>query len=219
MPDRPREPLYSVGEEIAHAVTHGVGLLLSIGGLVVLVVAASVRGDVWHVVGCAVFGVTLVLLYAASTLYHSIRHQRAKRVLRRLDWSAIFLLIAGSYTPLTLVSLRGGWGWTLLALVWGLAILGIVLQVTIPARVRRISLAIYLAMGWLAVIAVGPLVRSLHPEGLLLLFLGGMAYTLGLVFYGWRRLPYNHAIWHVFVLAGSACHFSCVFGYVIPPAV
>jgi hemolysin III len=218
MPDRLREPSYSVGEEIAHAVTHGLGLLLSIAGLAVLVAAASVRGDAWHVVGCAVFGVTLVLLYAASTLYHSIHHQRAKRVLRKLDWSAIFLLIAGSYTPFTLVSLRGGWGWTLLALVWGLAVLGIVLQVIIPTSVRRLSVAIYLAMGWLVLIAIEPLVRSLHSEGLVLLVLGGLAYTLGLAFYAWRRLPYNHAIWHVFVLAGSACHFSCVLGYVIPPA-
>ena len=218
MQNRPSEPSYTLGEEIAHAVTHGVGLLLSIAGLAILVVAASVRGDAWHVVGCAVFGVTLVLLYAASTLYHSIHHQRAKRVLRRLDWAAIFLLIAGSYTPFTLVSLRGGWGWTLLGLVWGLAVLGIVLQVTMPGRVRRLSVAIYLAMGWLALIALGPLVRSLHSEGLVLLFLGGIAYTLGLAFYGWRRLPYNHAIWHLFVLAGSACHFSCVLGYVIPPA-
>jgi hemolysin III len=218
MPDRPSEPSYTFGEEIAHAVTHGVGLLLSIAGLAVLVVAASVRGDAWHVAGCAVFGVTLVLLYAASTLYHSIHHQRAKRVLRKLDWSAIFLLIAGSYTPFTLVSLRGGWGWTLLALVWGLAVLGIVLQVTFPVRVRRLSVAIYLTMGWLVLIAIEPLVRSLHSEGLVLLVLGGLAYTLGLAFYAWRRLPYNHAIWHLFVLAGSACHFSCVLGYVIPPA-
>ena len=118
-----REPFYTPGEEIAHAVTHGLGLLLSIAGLAVLVVAASVRGDVWHLVGCAIFGATLVLLYAASTLYHSIRHQRAKRVLRHFDHAAVYLLIAGSYTPFTLVSLRGGWGWTLLALVWGLAIL------------------------------------------------------------------------------------------------
>jgi hemolysin III len=219
MRDRPREPFYTLGEEIAHAVTHGLGLVLSIAGLAVLVVAASVRGDAWHVVGCAVFGVTLVLLYTASTLYHSIAHRRAKRVLRKLDWAAIFLLIAGSYTPFTLVSLRGGWGWTLLALVWSLAILGIVLQVTIPVRVRRVSVAIYLAMGWLVLIAIGPLVRSLPSEGLVLLFLGGVAYTLGLAFYAWRRLPYNHAIWHLFVLAGSACHFSCVLGYVIPPAV
>jgi hemolysin III len=218
MRSQAREPFYTLGEEIAHAVTHGLGLLLSIAGLAVLLAAASVRGDAWHVVGCAVFGVTLVLLYAASTLYHSIRHRRAKRVLRKLDWAAIFLLIAGSYTPFTLVSLRGGWGWTLLAVVWSLAILGIALQVTIPARVRRVSVAIYLAMGWLVVIAIGPLVRSLPSEGLVLLFLGGVAYTLGLAFYAWRRLPYNHAIWHLFVLAGSACHFSCVLGYVIPPA-
>jgi hemolysin III len=217
--NRLEEPLYPLGEEIAHAVTHGLGLLLSIAGLAVLVAMASTRGDAWHVVGCAVFGATLVLLYAASTLYHGVQHRRAKQVLRRLDWAAIFLLIAGSYTPFTLVSLRGGWGWTLLALVWSLAILGVVLQVTIPARVRRVSLAIYLAMGWLALIAIEPLVHALHPEGLVLLFLGGIAYTLGVVFYAWRRLPYHHAIWHLFVLAGSACHFSCVLGYVIPPAV
>jgi hemolysin III len=210
---------YTLGEEIAHAVTHGLGLLLSIVGLAVLVMTASVRGDAWHVVGCAVFGVTLVLLYAASTLYHSIPHPRAKRVLRQLDHAAIFLLIAGSYTPFTLVNLRGGWGWTLLALVWGLAALGIALQVAKPSRVRRPAVPIYLVMGWLIVIAVEPLVRSLHPEGLVLLILGGVAYTLGVVFFAWRRLPYNHAVWHVFVLAGSACHFSCVFGYVLPSAV
>jgi hemolysin III len=219
MRERLGEPFYTLGEEITHAVTHGLGLLLSIGGLAILVAAASVRGDAWHVVGCAVFGATLVLLYAASTLYHGIHSRRAKRVLRQLDYAAIFLLIAGTYTPFTLVSLRGSWGWTLLALVWGLALLGIALQVTIPSRARRLSVPIYLAMGWLVVIAIEPLVRSVHPQGLLLLFLGGLAYTLGVVFFAWRRLPYNHAVWHVFVLAGSACHFSCVLGYVIPSAV
>jgi len=218
MRDRPREPRYTLGEEITHAVTHGLGLVLSIAGLAVLVVAASMRGDVWHLVGCAVFGATLVLLYAASTLYHGIHHRRAKRVLRQLDHAAIYLLIAGTYTPFTLVSLRGGWGWTLLALVWGLAVLGIALQVANPSRVRRPAVPIYLVMGWLALIAIEPLVRSLHSQGLLLLFLGGVAYTLGVVFFAWRRLPYNHAVWHVFVLAGSACHFSCVLRYVIPPA-
>lgn len=219
MHDRPGQPCYTPGEEIAHAVTHGLGLVLSIAGLAVLVAAAITRGDAWHVVGCAVFGATLILLYAASTLYHSVRHPRAKRMLQQFDWAAIFLLIAGSYTPFTLVSLRGGWGWTLLALVWGLAILGIALQVTIPAKVRRLSVAIYLAMGWLVLIAIEPLIQSLHSQGVLLLFLGGVAYTLGLVFYAWRRLPYNHAVWHVFVLAGSACHFSCVLVYVIPSAL
>ena len=212
------EPFYTFGEEIAHAVTHGLGLVLSIAGVAVLVAAASVRGDAWHVVGCAVFGATLVLLYAASTLYHGVHHKRAKRLLRQFDHAAIYLLIAGSYTPFTLVSLRGGWGWTLLTLVWGLAVLGIALQVTRPSGLRHAAVPIYLAMGWLAVLVIEPLLRSLHSEGLVLLFLGGIAYTLGLIFYAWRRLPYNHAVWHLFVLAGSAFHFSCVLGYVIPPA-
>jgi hemolysin III len=211
-------PLYSVAEEIVHAVTHGVGLVLSAAGLVALMVAASLRGNAWHVVGCAVFGTTLVLLYAASTLYHGVQSPRAKRVLRRVDHAAIFLLIAGSYTPFTLVNLRGSWGWTLLALVWGLAILGVALHVAIPRGARRLSVPLSLAMGWLIVIALEPLVRSVHPDGLALLIAGGLAYTLGVVFYAWQRLPYNHAVWHLFVMAGSACHFSCVLGYVIPPA-
>jgi len=218
MRDHRSEPSFTPGEEIAHAVTHGLGLVLSIAGVAVLVAAASVRGDAWHVVSCAVFGVTLVLLYAASTLYHGVHHPRAKRVLQQFDHAAIFLLIAGSYTPFALVTLRGGWGWTLLALVWGLAALGIALQIARRSRVRRPLVPIYLVMGWLALIAIGPLVRSLHPQGLVLLFLGGIAYTLGVVFFAWRRLPYNHAVWHLFVLAGSACHFICVLGYVIPPA-
>jgi hemolysin III len=218
MRDRPGEPSFTLGEEIAHAVTHGLGLVLSIAGVAVLVAAASLRGNAWHVVGCAVFGATLVLLYAASTLYHGVRHRGAKRVLQQLDHAAIFLLIAGSYTPFALVTLRGAWGWTLLALVWGLAVLGIALQVARRSSVSRPLVPIYLVMGWLVLIAIEPLVRSLHPQGLLLLFLGGVAYTLGVVFFAWRRLPYNHAVWHLFVLAGSACHFSCVLGYVIPPA-
>jgi len=217
--DHARLPLYTVGEEIAHVITHGLGLLLSLAGMAVLMVAAWLRGDAWHLVGCAVFGTTLVLLYAASTLYHGVPSPPAKRVLRKLDHAAVYLLIAGTYTPFTLVTLRGSWGWTLLALVWGLAILGIVLQVALPRRARRPAVPLYLAMGWLIVIALEPLVRSVHSAGLVLLILGGLAYTLGVVFYAWQRLPYNHAVWHVFVLAGSICHFSCVLGYVIPPAV
>ena len=193
--------------------------MLSLAGMVVLVISAHLRGDAWHVAGCAVFGTTLVLLYAASTLYHGIPSPPAKRVLRQLDHAAVYLLIAGTYTPFTLVNLRGSWGWTLLALIWGLAVLGIALQVAIPRRVHRACVPLYLAMGWLIVIALEPLVRSVHSGGLLLLVLGGLAYTLGVVFYAWRRLPYNHAVWHVFVLGGSACHFSCVLSYVIPPAL
>ena len=212
------EPLYTAGEEIAHAVTHGLGLMLSVAGLTALVVAASLRGDAWHIIGCTVFGVTLVVTYASSTLYHTIRRPGAKRVLRHLDHAAVFLLIAGTYTPLTLVNLRGAWGFSLLGLVWGLAALGIALQVTSPGAARRFTVPLRLVMGWLVVVAIGPLVGSIHPEGLTLLVLGGLAYTLGVIFYAWRR-PYHHAVWHVFVMAGSACHFSCVLGYVIPPGV
>ncbi len=211
-----REDRYTTSEEVAHALTHGLGLVASVGGLVALVAAAWLRGDAWHVVGGAVFGATLVLLYGTSTLYHGTRHPRVKRIFQRLDHAAIFLLIAGTYTPFTLVSLRGGWGWTLLAVVWGLAILGILLEVA--GNTRRASLPLHLTMGWLVVIAAQPLARAVHPDGLLLLGLGGLAYTLGVVFYAWRGLPYNHAVWHLFVLAGSTCHFACVLGYVIPPA-
>jgi hemolysin III len=211
-----QEPIYSLSEELAHALTHGLGLLASVGGLVTLVATAWLRGDVWHIAGGSIFGATLVLLYASSTLYHGSRSPRVKRLFQRFDHAAIFLLIAGTYTPFTLVSLRGGWGWTLLAIVWCLAILGIALEAA--GHSRRISVALHLAMGWLVVIAAEPLARALHTDGFLLLALGGMAYTLGVLFYAWQRLPYHHAVWHLFVLAGSACHFACVLGYVIPPA-
>jgi hemolysin III len=211
-------PAYSLAEEIAHGITHGVGLALSLAGLAALVVAASLRGDAWHVVGCSVFGATLVLLYAASTLYHSLPRGRAKEVFRRLDHAAIFLLIAGTYTPFALVSLRGALGWALLATVWSLAALGIVLVTTIPHRVRHVSLALQLVMGWLAALALEPLARAVHADGLELLVAGGLAYSIGVVFYAWRRLPYHHAVWHLFVLAGSACHLVCVQRYVLPAA-
>jgi hemolysin III len=217
MQPQARKALYTVGEEIAHALTHGLGLVLSIAGAALLVAAASLRGDAWHVVGCAVFGTTLVLLYAASTLYHGAPVGRAKRILQRLDHAAIFLLIAGTYTPFTLVSLRGDWGFWLLALVWGLALLGVALVAAIPQHMRRLSVALYLAMGWMVVLVLEPLARSVGADGLWLLVVGGLAYSVGVIFYAWERLPYNHAIWHVFVLAGSACHFSCVLGHVVPP--
>jgi len=209
---------YSNREELLHALSHGAGLLLSLAGLAVLVSLASLRGDAWQIVGCAVFGTTLVLLYAASTLYHGMPPGRTKRVFQRLDHAAIFLLIAGTYTPFTLVNLRGAFGWTLFGLVWGLAALGITLQATLPERMEKLSLPLYLAMGWLAVIAAAPLAHALQPAGLALLALGGLAYTLGTLFYAWERLPFHHAVWHGFVLAGSALHFACVLGYVVPAA-
>lgn len=207
---------YSLGEEIAHGVTHGFGAVLSIAGLVALVAVAALRGNAWHVVSCSVFGATLVFLYTASTLYHSVRHARAKRILRLLDHSAIFVLIAGTYTPFTLVSLRGGWGWTLFGLIWGLALLGIFFKVTSRQRFRLLSALLYLLMGWLVVIALKPMVAAVARPGLALLLAGGLAYTVGVTFFAWKRLPYSHAVWHVFVLVGSVPHYLAVLLYVIP---
>lgn len=207
---------YSVREEIAHSAIHGLGAALSVAGLIALVLTASRTGDVWNIASSAVFGVTLILLYVASTLYHSIPSARAKAVLRMLDHAAIYLLIAGTYTPFTLISLRGPWGWTLFAMIWGLALLGIVLKVTAMGRFRGLSLALYLGMGWLVVVALKPLIAAVGQGGLLLLVLGGLSYTLGVAFYVWRRLPYHHAVWHVFVLAGSVFHFFAILLYVAP---
>ena len=207
---------YSVREEIAHSVTHGLGIALSIAGLIALVVTARRTGDPWNIAASAVYGATLILLYLTSTLYHGIPHPPAKRILRVLDHSAIYLLIAGTYTPFTLVSLRGPWGWTLFGLIWGLAILGIVVKVAAVGRFRRLSLVLYLCMGWLVVIALRPLVAAVAQGGLVLLLLGGIAYTSGVVFYVWRRLPYHHAVWHLFVLAGSVLHFFAILLYVAP---
>ncbi len=195
--------------------THGVGGLLAIAGLAVLVTFAAIRGSAWHVVGCSIFGATMVLLYTSSTLYHAIRAPRAKQVLRRLDHAGIFLLIAGTYTPFTLVSLRGPWGWSLLGVIWGLAVLGILLQ-SGSRRHPVLSVALYVAMGWTVLIAIRPLLSSLPRGGLVLLVLGGLAYTAGIAFYAWRRLPFNHSIWHGFVLAGTVLHFFAVLRYVIP---
>ena len=207
---------YSVREEIVHSAIHGLGIALSIAGLIALVLTARRTGDPWDVVASAVYGVTLILLYLASTLYHSIPHARVKRVLRVIDHSAIYLLIAGTYTPFTLVSLRGPWGWTLFGLIWGLAILGIALKVAAMGRFRGLSLALYLGMGWLALVALRPLTAALAQGGLILLVLGGIAYTSGVLFYVWRRLPYHHAFWHAFVLAGSVLHFFAILLYVVP---
>ena len=201
---------------MVHAITHGAGLAASAIGLVVLVVAAWTRGDSRHVVGCSIFGTTLVLLYAASTIYHSSRKPETKRIFQLLDHIAIYLLIAGTYTPFALVCMRDSGGMLLLVVVWALAAVGIVLELVRSSRTRRTSVALYLVMGWLAVFALDPLVRNVEPQGVALLALGGVTYSLGVVFYAWERLPYNHAVWHGFVLGGSAFHFSFVLGFVIP---
>lgn len=207
---------YSSAEEIANSITHGFGMLLSIGGLAVLVGFASVHGNAWHITTCSIFGVTLILSYASSTLYHSIPLPGAKRILKVIDHAAIYLLIAGTYTPFTLVNLRGPWGWSLFSTVWGLALLGVILKATMLGKIAGMSTAIYLAMGWIVVVAIKPLLASVATGGLVLLLLGGLAYSAGVIFYAWQRLPFNHAIWHLFVLAGSFCHFFAILFYVIP---
>ncbi|NCC23658.1 MAG: hemolysin III family protein [Deltaproteobacteria bacterium] len=210
---------YTTGEEIANSVTHGAGILLSVTGLCILTALAAMRGNAWHVVACSIFGATLVLMYTASTLYHGIPLPRAKNVFRVLDHAAIFLLIAGTYTPFTLISLRGPWGWTLFGIIWGLALFGIIFQTSLLRRWTALSVGIYVAMGWAAVTAIKPLIEALPPSGLVFLVAGGLCYTLGVVFYVWRRLPYGHAIWHGFVLAGSVFHFFAVLVSVIPETV
>ena len=206
---------WTVGEEVAHAITHGIGLAAAIAGLVVLVVFAAATRDPWRITACAVYASTLVLLYGASTLYHALSATRARAVFRVLDHSAIFLLIAGTYTPFALVSLRGPWGWTLFGIVWGLAVLGIVAKAVFGTRWPILSTVIYVGMGWVVLVAVKPLVANVPPAAIAWLVAGGVAYTGGVVFYAWTRLRYSHAIWHVFVLAGSLCHYVAVIRYVV----
>lgn len=203
-------------EEVMNAVTHGVGTLLAVAGLVLLTVLAYLHGSIWHIVSFSIYGTTLVLLYLASTLYHSFTNERVKRIFKILDHSAIYLLIAGTYTPFTLVPLHGVLGWTVFSLVWGLATIGIVLKVFFAGRYKVLSTLCYLGMGWFIVIAIKPLLAAVPALGMIWLFAGGLFYTLGSVFYLWKRLPYNHAIWHLFVLAGSISHFIAVFFYILP---
>jgi hemolysin III len=202
--------------ELANSITHGIGAALAVAALVLLIVFASLRGTARHIVGASIFGSMLVVLYTMSTLYHSFRGPRVKTVFKVLDHSAIFLLIAGTYTPFCLATLRGAWGWTLFGLVWGLAALGITFKAIFIHRMEVLSLAIYLLMGWIMVIAIRPLWHSLPPGGLAWLFGGGLCYTAGASFYAWHKLRFHHAIWHLWVVAGSACHFFAVLWYVIP---
>lgn len=203
-------------EEIANAASHGVGWLLSIAGLVLLVVWASLYGDAWLIVGSSIFGVTLVLVYAASTIYHACSSDRLKPLLRTADESLIYLLIAGTYTPIALGPLFGSWGWSLLGITWGVAAAGIGLKILFPGRFRGAAIASYLAMGWLGVVAVVPLIENLTPAALVWLLIGGCAYTFGVIFLRWGKMPFNHAAWHLAVLTGSICHYFAILLYVIP---
>jgi hemolysin III len=193
-------------QELANTLTHGFGTLCGIAATGVLVTLAALKGDVFHIVGAAVFGITLVVLYSASTLYHAVPDRRVKKKLRVIDHSAIYLLIAGTYTPFTLAGVRGGWGWALFGVIWGLAAAGVVFKLFFTGRFPRVSTAIYLAMGWLVVVAAKPVLESLPGAAIVWLAIGGLAYTGGVYFYARRRMPYGHAIWHLCVMAGSTAH-------------
>ena len=197
-----------------NAVTHLIGALLALSGAILLVVLSVLDGDPWKVVSVSIYGTTLVLLYSFSTLYHSLRG-RAKSILRKLDHHSIYLLIAGSYTPFALVSLRGPWGWSLLGAVWALALLGIAQEIWLARGARVLSVVIYLLMGWLALVAVAPLWEALTPAGFAWLAAGGALYTAGIVFYATdHKVRHGHGVWHLFVLGGSACHFITVLLHV-----
>lgn len=207
----------SKSEERLNVLTHGLGIVLSLIGLVVLVVASSSQGHASLIVSCVVFGVALVFTYTASTLYHSWSSSDTKKTWRIVDHLSIYILIAGTYTPFTLLGLKGSMGWWLFGFVWGVALLGIVVKFVFGQRFQRLEVILYLAMGWSAIVVIQPLKQNLPSMGFSLLVAGGLAYSLGVVFYVWKRLPYNHAIWHLFVLAGSVCHFFAV-GYSFFPA-
>jgi hemolysin III len=204
----------SLGEEIANSVSHGVALLLAVIGTPFLVMSAVRQSDAAFIVGASVFALTMVLLYGASMVYHALPRNRAKRVFKVLDHGAIYLLIAGTYTPFTLGVLRGAWGWTLFGLIWGLAVAGVVLKSMNRMSHQHLSTGLYLLMGWLVLIAIKPLVANVPTAGLWWLVAGGLAYTAGVVFYATdSRWRYGHFVWHLFVMAGTACHFVAVYGY------
>jgi len=197
----------SLGEEIANSITHGIGTALSVAALVLLIVFASRYGDVWRIVSFSIYGFTLFFLYLASTLYHSFTNRRIKSFFKLLDHSSIYLLIAGTYTPVTLISMRGPWGWTLFGLIWALAIGGIIARVFLSEKYKIVSILLYLAMGWFIIIAFKPMLQMV-PKGLIIwLFIGGLCYSLGMIFYLFKKVPYFHFIWHLFVLGGSISHF------------
>ena len=209
------EPHPSFGEEMANSVSHGIGLVLALVACPLLIDRAVVHGKPWGVFSAAVFTSTMVVMYLASTVYHALPHGPAKRVSRVLEHCAIFLLIAGTYTPVTLVAMRGIWGWVLFGLVWLLAAVGISLNFVSTTRHRWLPGLCYLGMAWLILIAIGPLSRSIQHAGLMWFLYGGIAYTLGMVFFAAKRVPYFHFVWHLFVLLGTTCHFIAVWRYVI----
>jgi len=206
----PNRRQLTIAEEIVNSITHGVGALLSIAALVILIVVSATHGNVWHIVSFSIFGATLVLLYTSSTLYHSITNNRVKNIFARFDHAAIFALIAGTYTPFLLTSIRGALGWTFFGIIWAVAITGIVIRSVHLYRYRRLMVAIYLVMGWMFVFILNSMINNLPAISLIFLLIGGLSYTIGVIFYAWRKLPFGHGIWHLFVLGGSIGHFFAV---------
>ncbi len=209
------EKKYSLREEIANSLTHGIGALLSMIGLVVMILLANWSGDLWKIVSASVFGASMVALYLASTLYHAVPMPKLKHFFRKLDHSAIYLLIAGTYTPFLLVSMRGAWGWSLFGVLWGVAVVGCAFKAFFVGKWDKASTALYLAMGWAVLVALKPAIEAVPVGGMVLMALGGLAYSVGVFFYVSDRIPYNHAIWHGFVLAGTAFHYFGVVFYVL----
>lgn len=207
---------YRKTEEILNVVTHGLGFLLSIAALSILVVYASIRGNAWHIVSFTIYGTSLVTLYLASTLFHMTRKQKLRNKLNIFDHSAIYFLIAGTYTPFLLVTIRGPWGWSLFGVIWALAIGGLIFKLFYAGKYDYLSAIIYVLMGWIIIIAIKPMNDNLSTEGLLWLLGGGISYSIGVVFYLIKKIPYNHAIFHIWVLLGSFAHFIAVFRYVLP---
>lgn len=211
-----KQGAYSKKEELANSITHGVGIALSLAALVILVSFSSMKGDPWKILSFSIYGASLVLLYTASTLYHSFTNVKVKHYLKIFDHAAIYLLIAGTYTPFMLVMLRESIGWILFTIVWSLALIGMCFKLFFVNRFNVLSTIIYLLMGWMVGIAFKPMVEFIPPGGLYWLLAGGLFYSLGVIFYLWKKIPYHHAIWHLFVLGGSICHFFAVLFYVLP---
>jgi len=201
----------STGEEIVNSITHGIGALLSIVALVFLIMVAGEYEDIWHLVSFIIYGCSLIVLYLSSTLYHSFTNPKLKNVFARFDHISIFLLIAGTYTPILLTTLRGIWGWSLFSIIWGMAITGAVIRSIYLHRFRKLMVGIYLVMGWMAIVAAKQIYLKMPGPSIVFLVLGGVAYSLGVIFYMWRKMPYSHGIWHLFVLAGSTLHFFAIY--------
>jgi hemolysin III len=211
MSDSNFQPQYSRKEETANIITHGIGILASIVGLIFLVILAQAKGDQWHLVSFAIFGISLLLMYTSSSLYHSVSGDKAKRYLRKLDHSVIYILIAGTYTPYLLTNLRGTTGWIMFVVVWTFAAVGIIIKLATQIKSKWVSAVIYLGMGWLAIFIAPSMVDNLSTLSIIFLLAGGLFYSIGVIFYVRKRLPYHHAVWHLFVLGGSICHYFSVY--------